>query len=80
MITDHAGLMAWIVEAGTGEVLHIKTGNAAEDVFAIPGGPKLTADPSHFRDLIELGWVRHVSRQMYETTRMGRAAYADLKG
>jgi len=58
-----AELPKWVVESGTGEVLHVPVGDAAEDVVIIPVGPRRTVNPLDFRELIAQGLVRHVKGQ-----------------
>jgi hypothetical protein len=62
-------LLGWIIESGTGEVIHAPIGNAPEDVVIVPGGPRQQIKPADFRQLVEQGLLRYASGKMYEVPR-----------
>jgi hypothetical protein len=72
-------LLVWIIESGSGEVVFVPTGNTPEFILVIPDGPRQTASPTDFRELISQGLVRHVREQRYEVTNDGRVAYDQLR-
>lgn len=72
-------LLGWIIESGSGEVLHVPTGNSPQDVAIIPDGPRQMINPADFRELVEQGALRHVRDQMHEVTNEGRQAYEQLR-
>lgn len=76
---EQVDLLAWIIESGSGEVLHTPTGNDPKDVAIIPGGPREMINPADFRELEEQGLVRHVRDQMHEVTNEGRQTYEQLR-
>ena len=71
-------MLMWILESGSGEVLLVPVGNAPEDVFIVPGGPRRTGLGSDFRELAAQGLLRHVKEQLYEVTNLGRIACEQL--
>lgn len=76
---EQADLLGWIIESGSGEVLHVPTGNDPKDVAIIPNGPRQMVNPADFRELVEQGLVRHVRDQMHEVTNEGRQTYERLR-
>jgi hypothetical protein len=76
---DQVELLGWIITSGTGEVIVVPVGNAAEDVAIIPDGPRQSIKPADFRELVAEGLVRHVREQMHEVTNDGRETYEKLR-
>ena len=71
-------LLGWILQNGDGEVLLVPV-DAPEAIAIIPSGPRRTVRPADFRELVEQGLVRHVSKQMHEVTNAGRQEFEKLR-
>lgn len=80
MLTQsQAELLKWIVESGSGEVIHVGIGNAPKDIAIIPDGPRRDdVTPGDIRELVAQGLLRHVSGQLHEVTNEGRLMYQAL--
>lgn len=80
MLTQsQAELFKWIVESGSGEVVHVGIGNAPKDVAIIPDGPRRDdVAPGDMRELVAQGLLRDVSGQLHEVTNEGRLMYQEL--
>jgi hypothetical protein len=70
MLTQsQAEFLKWIVESGSGEVIHVGIGNAPKDIAIIPDGPRRDdLTPGDIRELVAQELLRHVSGQLHEVT------------
>ncbi len=70
-------ILAWILRAGSGEVVLAPVGDERGVDLVIPKGPRRHVDQDDVARLVDLLLLQHVQRKVYRVTELGREAARD---